>query len=337
MTSGMQAQISPGRDDASESCSNTIRLRWSGALSPQARQTKYDAFMRSIPPSLAHLWNHEFEDDGAIVSIFSTRVTGEFFEMRRSVDIHASKSSYAYSECTVTCPFATTSAFAREDEGGCLLNPKQTRKTQTVIANPKSAKPPRHLQEKWDKEKLERSAQREKNELEYYQRLEMDQEFAQLEEKRIVTEKLRKQALRDEAKQKKSRDAEVMFLFGKIWGEERWEDLRQLYINKVGCKYMPVGEYKFFSGSKVLEFCDMFHEAEWLGRSLPFIQGMPTKNDWRFRQWYRNLPIHPMFVSAESTQTIHVGGSNDTFLPFRYIDRQIYSSDDSSAGEEEDN
>jgi hypothetical protein len=316
---------------------NTIEMRWSIALSAVVRQNKYDAFMRIIPSSLGHLWLHRFDESGAINSTFSTTDDAQFMEMRQAIDDFTKVTTFAYTECVVRPSRSVCESFphANSCDSPCSIDVARGRKTQTVLANNTKRKPSRQLQDKWQKEKQDRAEWMARNECEYYQQLARDEDFVQREVDRIEAEKSRKRRRREEANLKKRQDAEVQFLFGKIWGEERWEELRQMYQEKVGPSCMPIGNYKFFSGSQVLEHKDMFHETEWLGKGFPLVQGMPPNSDWRFRQWYRQLPIHPMFVDAEQILKVHVGGANDALAPFRYIDRCDDSSD-SSSGDESD-
>ena len=327
-------QTQPTKEQLATDC-NSIEMSWSIALSASVRQTKYDAFMRIIPSSLDHLWVHHFGQSGEIKSTFSTTDDAQFIEMRQAIAHFTKNTTFACTECVVHPSRSVGELLSRDNS--CDAPPstiaQRGRKTQSVLANVKHRKPPRWLQDKWQKEKQDRAELRARNEREHNQRLARDEDFAQREAERIEADKLRKEARREEAKQKKRRDAEVQFLFGKIWGEEQWEELRQMHRAKVGPSCMPIGNYQFFSGSHVLEHKDMFHEQEWMGKGFPRIDGMPPKCDRHFRQWHRQLPIHPMFVDAQQKLKVHVGGPNDDIEPFRYLD-QCDDSSDSSDGED---
>jgi hypothetical protein len=303
--------------DADANRLSKIAVVWSTALSPHARQSKYDAFLCIIPDNLQKHWDHTFDGNGSIRSTFTTSVDAAYVEMMRIINAHSGKNTYAFSNCRAdpspSLKGSKSLAASTEPTVGKAANNKQ----QTVLTKATKRKPPRHLQEQWKREREERARQ-------CNDRLENDVDFAKQEMERRARDREKSRARRQELKLKKERDAEMIDLFGKAFG--RWGELQREYQRKVGCPYMPCGKYQFFSGSRILDHGDMFTVGF---PKKPLILGMPLKCNWHYRNWYHSLPIHPEFVDKEGLERVLVGGSFDEFAPFRYIDRNIESSDSS--------
>jgi hypothetical protein len=325
--------MSSPRDADANRLSNIVVV-WSTALSPHARQSKYDAFLCIIPHNLQKYWDHTFDGNGSIRSTFSTSVDDAYVEMMRIINTYSRKTTYAFSSCRAdpspSLKRSKSLAASTEPSVGKATNNKQ----QAVLTKARKRKPPLHLQEQWKREKEERARQRAMNNREYNNRLDNDVDFAKQEMERKARDREKIRARRQESKLKKERDAEVVNLFGLAFG--RWGELQREYKAKVGCPYMPCGNYQFFSGSRILDHGDMFTDPIVGFPKKPLILGMPLKCNWHYRNWYHSLPIHPEFVDKEGLERVLEGGSYDEFAPFRYIDRHLEDSDSSSDSDTSD-
>jgi hypothetical protein len=331
------AQSSP----SSKSWSSKIVVLWSTALTPLSRQTKYDAFLRIVPDKYTDSWEHAFDSDGTIKSSFCTTDDRKFIDMRRIIRDHACNNTYAFSEykelpsvsaakLVSSTPVAASTAPTTEPKVG-----KATNKQQTVLVKARKRKPSPYMQEHWKREREERDRQRAANNREYNNRLDNDVEFAKEERERKARDREKSRARRQELKLKKEHEGEMIDLFGKAFGP--WGQLQREYKAKVGCPYMPCGKLQFFSGSRILDHGDMFTDPIVGFPKQPLILGgMPLKCNWRYRNWYHSLPIHPEFVDKEDVERVLEGGSYDEFAPFRYIDRVPESSDSSSDSDTSD-
>ena len=85
--------------DADANPLSKIVVVWSTALSPHARQSKYDAFLCIIPDNLQKYWDHTFDGNGSIRSTFSTSVDNAYVEMMRIINTYSRKNTYAFSNC----------------------------------------------------------------------------------------------------------------------------------------------------------------------------------------------------------------------------------------------
>ncbi len=298
-----------------------IRLFWSAALRPMTRQSRYESFVCLIPAELDECWRHDFNSDGSITLAFRTPNDELYIQMIDVIKtyINTSTNSYLFSEVEELPSKSVAETLAREEENGVDDLQVGTASNQTATSPPKDARKRqaylttdgRRKEKRRAKERDRRRLEREERDAEYEQRLADDPEFAASEARR-KEERREKERERRRLKKKEAKDKKVTsFLFGKIFGPERWDEMLAQYKEKGLGGFMPVSnplgsERKLLTtyphGHYNLVDKEFFYRDEEddedhpdaVEGKVPRIDNAPFYD--MFDQWYRHLRIHWTFL-----------------------------------------
>ena len=341
-----------------------IEIEWTLAFSDRVRSSKYQDFFNMIPCKYSSSWQHNFRGDGSIVSSFSTTLDHDYNIMVQIVDDYAKATIYPYSTIThrpnnkVPSVLYQNHASSSPPRSGRLI--KQTQPQLFPHAG-KKRKPPRYSEKQmreWQSEKDNRRDAADAQRMAYKARMEMDPAFA-AKEKEWKKKKLERT---NAIKVIQADRSKMNFLFGKVFGNERWGDKCNEYFHRTGSKLMPVGKGMFFDGSHffnsttMLSKEDLYEVVSETNKDLKckctncldlmlrgrcvrsgmaaLREGLPPYED--YDMWYRSLPLHVDFLNNVKDEEIHYRAprSQQPDFPFIYVTWAIDAIDDPSSDEE---
>jgi hypothetical protein len=119
-----------------------------------------------------------------------------------------------------------------------------------------------------------------------------------------------------------------------------WGPIADAYKKKYYTEYMPIGKGRFLRGHKIVRMENLYESGAlnngvlgllfpiWepmLGCNLNFAEGkvLPS-NIGYFEKWYRQLPIHKMFLEGKESEIHYLALDNlQPDLPFVYLDWNV--------------
>ena len=337
-----------------------IVIEWSLAFSDRVRSSKYQHFLNIIPSKYHLCCQHNFRDDGSIALSFSTTQDHHYEEMVKIVDDYSSSTIYPYSKVihrphksdmssdkTDTPPSSpnVTTVIPIKNQTQATLFPKTGRKRKPQY----SAQQLRKWQTENDIRRASAVAQKE----EYNSRIQTDPVF-----KANELQRKNKLLKKNQAVKAARADRDKMnYLFGKVFGKDRWGDKCNEYFHRIGSKFMPVGNGKFFDGSnffnnstvlskddlykvvsmttnedfhcKCMNCFDLGLRGKCIKSGMAALrEGLPPYED--YDMWYRSLPLHVDFMMKVRDEEIHYKAprSQQPDFPFIYVTWAIDAIDD---------
>ena len=346
-----------GREEPAET-GGWISVSWSACLSDSTRMQRYQLFLDIIPDEYAKDWRHDLaRRDGGILSKFSTEDDDAYLGMSAAIDACMEETNYLFSEMkklpspsvASRCELDEDKEPGGDDEGedddeGLDRGGGRKRRKQVYLTKKKKG---RKRDKRWEEEEEERKRHREWLKQDYEQRLRDDPEFAAREDKRKEEEKARDREKRRKKKEKKERAPMVAFMFGKLFGPEKWDDKMAEFQEKGLGRFMPVGDGKLATYVKGggLEMVD----REYLYRKEEEDEDHPDAREGKvpncdeaplydeYDDWYNRLPIHRDFLAGDdSSRNVKDGvpGPEQRYYPFIELCPPAGAAQDEDNGEE---
>lgn len=296
-----------GEGGAAPETGGWISVSWSACMSDSTRMQRYQLFLDIIPEEYAKDWRHDLtRRDGGILSRYSTVDDDAYLGMSKAIEAAMEETNYLFSEMKTLPSDSVVSALA-EHEGTDTddeLQQGSGRKKQAYLTKKKGRK----RDKRWDKEREERKKHREELKQDYERRLKEDPEFAAREERRKEEKRAKDREKRRKKKEKKERAEMTGFMFGKIFGPERWDEKMAEFQQKGLGDFMPVGDGMLatYVDGRGLERVD----REYLYRKeekdedhpdaregkVPKYEEAPLYDE--YDEWYNSLPIHRDFLAG---------------------------------------
>jgi hypothetical protein len=210
------------------------------------------------------------------------------------------------------------------------------KKIQSVLVNRKR-KVSAFIKEKWERERLERMYKRILNRNKHNERLLPDTNFATCTEEQKTAERER----RKQKKEQLHKVEDINILFENLFGPKNvWGPIADAYKNFFYTEYMPIGEGRFLRGHTIVRKENLYEsgasingvlgmlfpiQEPLLGCNLNFAEGkvLPS-NVGYFEKWYRQLPIHKMFLESKENEIHYLAPDNlQPDFPFVYLDWNV--------------